>query len=53
MFLIYMSLTGNVENFVKRVGWDSLQITESNPHIEMKEDYIIVIPTYVGYVNMM
>ena len=51
MFLVYMSLTGNVENFVKRVGWDSFQITESNPYEEMKEDYVIVIPTYVGYVN--
>ena len=51
MFLVYMSLTGNVENFVERVGYDSFKITESNPYIEMKEDYIIVIPTYVGYVN--
>lgn len=51
MFLVYMSLTGNVENFVERVGYDSFRITESNPYKEMKEDYIIVIPTYVGYVN--
>lgn len=51
MLLVYMSLTGNVRNFVDRTGMDSLEISESSVYKEVDEDYIIVIPSYVGYIN--
>jgi protein involved in ribonucleotide reduction len=46
-----MSITGNVENFVKKIGMDSIELNPTNPFIEVDEDYIIVIPSYVGLIN--
>jgi protein involved in ribonucleotide reduction len=46
-----MSLTGNVRNFVEKTGMDSLELNPANLYREVNEDYIIVIPTYVGYIN--
>lgn len=51
MFLVYMSITGNVERFVEKTGLESFRITESNPYIKMEQDFVMVIPTYVGYVD--
>lgn len=51
MLLVYMSMTGNVRDFVERVGMDSHELNPSHSPIEVNEDYIVVIPTYVGYVN--
>lgn len=51
MKIVYMSLTGNVRDFVEETGLDSYELLSDAPPIEMKEDYIIVIPTYVGYIN--
>lgn len=51
MLLVYMSLTGNVKNFVERVGMDSIELSPANVFQEVNEDYIIVIPSYVGYIN--
>lgn len=51
MLLVYMSLTGNVRNFIERVGMKSYEINPINPLFEVDEDYIIVIPSYVGYIN--
>lgn len=51
MLLVYMSVTGNVEKFVERVGMKSFKLTSTNLNTEINEDFIIVIPTYVGYIN--
>ena len=51
MKLVFMSLTGNVKKFVERTGLESYEITDDNPYIEVEGDYIVVIPTYVGYIN--
>ena len=46
MKLVYISLSGNVENFVSRVGMPSLELDYLNPLIEVDEDYIIISPSY-------
>lgn len=46
-----MTVTGNVRDFVERTGMDSEELNPSNPYIEVDEDYIIVVPSYVGYLN--
>jgi protein involved in ribonucleotide reduction len=46
-----MSITGNVRDFVERVGMDSYELNPTNPFKEVNEDYIIVIPSYVGEIN--
>lgn len=51
MLLVYITLTGNVRNFVDRVGMDSLELNPANPFEEVNEDYIVVVPSYVGYIN--
>jgi len=51
MLLVYMTVTGNVENFVNKTGMDSIELNPSNPLIDVDEDYIIVIPSYVGMIN--
>jgi protein involved in ribonucleotide reduction len=51
MLLVYMSMMGNVRDFVERVDMDSYELNPVNPPIEVNEDYIVVIPTYVGYIN--
>jgi protein involved in ribonucleotide reduction len=51
MLLVYMSLTGNVKNFIERVGMDSYELNPVNPYKEVNEDYIVVVPSYVGYIN--
>lgn len=51
MLLVYMSITGNVEKFVRKVGMNSWELTSSNLNTQINEDYIVIIPTYVGYIN--
>jgi protein involved in ribonucleotide reduction len=51
MLLVYMSITGNVREFVDRVGMDSYELNPANPYKEVNEDYIIVIPSYVGLID--
>lgn len=46
MKLVYLSLTGNVKNFVSRVGMDSIELNYSNPLTEVNEDYIVITPSY-------
>jgi protein involved in ribonucleotide reduction len=46
-----MSLTGNVKSFVERVGMDSFELNPANPYKEVNEDYIVVVPSYVGYIT--
>lgn len=51
MLLVYMTVTGNVDVFIRKVGMDSIEIPFANPLIEVNEDYIIVLPTYEGELN--
>ena len=45
MKLIYISLTGNVREFIKKVGMDNQEI--GYLHLfEIEEPYIVVVPTY-------
>jgi protein involved in ribonucleotide reduction len=46
MLIIYLSLTGNVRNFVQRVGMENVEINYSNPFTEVDKDYIVISPTY-------
>lgn len=46
MKLVYLSITGNVASFVGRTGMDSLELSYSNPQIEINTDYIVVVPSY-------
>lgn len=46
MLVVYMSLVGNVRNFVKRLDMDSLELNQMNPLIEVDKDYVIIVPTY-------
>ena len=44
--IVYMSLVGNVRNFVSRLDMDSVEINQMNPLVEVNEDYVIIMPTY-------
>ena len=46
MKIVYLSLTGNIRKFVKKIGMDSVELNYSNPTTEMNEDYILITPTY-------
>lgn len=47
MLLVYLSLTGNTKRFVEKLeGYDSLEITPTNPFVKIKEPYIVIAPTY-------
>ncbi|MCA1027064.1 class Ib ribonucleoside-diphosphate reductase assembly flavoprotein NrdI [Cytobacillus kochii] len=48
MKLVYISLTGNVERFVKHTGLDNISIDDNLPFKEVLEDYVLVIPSYEG-----
>jgi protein involved in ribonucleotide reduction len=51
MLLVYMSITGNVRDFVERVGMDSYELNPANPFKEVNEDYILIVPSYVGLID--
>jgi|SRR5699024_882518 len=51
MLLVYLTVTGYVENFVEKTGMDSHELDITNPFYEVGEDYIIVTPTYEGELN--
>lgn len=51
MEIVYMSWTGNVKDFVSKLNMTSHHIDSDGSLFEMNDDYIIVVPTYVGYIN--
>ena len=51
MLLVYMTLTGNVREFVDKTDFDSIELDPSDPFIEVNEDYIVVVPSYVGEID--
>jgi protein involved in ribonucleotide reduction len=46
MLIVYLSLTGNVRNFVRRTGFDSFELSYTNPLSEINEDFIVIAPSY-------
>lgn len=46
MIVTYVSLTGNVRNFVERVGIKSVEIDYFNPSIEIDDYFVVIIPSY-------
>jgi protein involved in ribonucleotide reduction len=46
MLIVYLSLTGNVRNFVKEVGMEAVELNYSNPFTEVNDQYIIITPSY-------
>jgi protein involved in ribonucleotide reduction len=46
-----MTITGNVRDFVERTGMDSQELNPANPYFEVNEDYLVVIPSYEGYIT--
>ncbi|MED3792507.1 class Ib ribonucleoside-diphosphate reductase assembly flavoprotein NrdI [Niallia alba] len=46
MRLVYLSLTGNVKEFVSKTGMESIELDFFDPLIEVDEDYVIVVPSY-------
>lgn len=51
MILVYMSMTGFVTEFIRKVNKKSMELTPSNTFTEMNEDYIVVLPSYEGELN--
>ena len=46
MKVVYLSLTGKTRQFVKKLGWDFVEISKKNPVCQMEEPYIVITPTY-------
>ncbi|WP_342540726.1 class Ib ribonucleoside-diphosphate reductase assembly flavoprotein NrdI [Heyndrickxia sp. FSL K6-6286] len=46
MLIVYLSLTGNVRNFVRRTSFDSFELSYTNPLSEINEDFIVIAPSY-------
>lgn len=46
MLIVYMSLTGQTRKFVKKLNFDSLEVTSTNPFHEVHEPFIVIAPTY-------
>lgn len=51
MKIIYMSLTGQVRKFVKKLSLDGIEI-KKNTFFSMDEPYIVIVPTYAHEVTM-
>lgn len=46
MKIAFLSLSGNVRDFVERVGMESVEINYSNPFASIDEPYIVIAPSY-------
>lgn len=46
MKVVFFSVTGNVRRFVKNLELPSLEITQTNPFIEMDEEFVFIAPAY-------
>ncbi|RCW63170.1 class Ib ribonucleoside-diphosphate reductase assembly flavoprotein NrdI [Saliterribacillus persicus] len=51
MLLVYMTITGNVKDFIERVDMKSHEINPTNPFHEVSEDYIVVVPSYENMIT--
>lgn len=46
MIVVYFSITGNVRRFVKNLGLPAIEITPTNPFIEVEEEFVFIAPAY-------
>jgi len=46
MKLVYFSLTGQTRRFVAKTGLPHLEISQTNPFIDVDEPFILIVPTY-------
>lgn len=46
MKLVFFSLTGQTRKFVNKLGFESIELDNSNPFFSLNEPYIIIVPTY-------
>jgi nrdI protein len=44
--IVYISLTGNTQTFVDRLGFPSLNLNDNTVYTEVNNPYIIIAPTY-------
>ena len=49
--MVYLSLTGNTRRFVDKLGIKSLELIQTDPFVEVNEDYVVIIPTYSDTVS--
>lgn len=46
MELVYFSITGQTEKFIRKLGLANKRITEVNPFFTLLEPFILLVPTY-------
>lgn len=46
MKIVFFSVTGQTRRFISKLNLQSVEITPTNPFIEVSEPYILVVPTY-------
>lgn len=46
MRIVYLSVTGQTEKFVKKLTDKPIEINPANPFIEVNDPYLLVVPTY-------
>lgn len=44
--IVYISLTGNTQTFVDRLGFPALNLNDNTVYTEINNPYIIIAPTY-------
>lgn len=46
MKVVFFSLTGNVRRFVRNLGLPNIELDQTNPFIEMNEEFVLIAPAY-------
>lgn len=46
MLIVYLSLSGNVRNFVERTELEAMEINYSDPLFEVQEPFVLIAPSY-------
>lgn len=46
MKIAFLSLTKQTRKFVAKLPYESVEITQTNPFIEMTEEFVLVVPSY-------
>ncbi|KYG29643.1 class Ib ribonucleoside-diphosphate reductase assembly flavoprotein NrdI [Alkalihalobacillus trypoxylicola] len=46
MKIAYLSLTGNVRDFVEKTGLSSIEINYNGPYEEVGEPFVVIVPSY-------
>lgn len=46
MKIVYFSLTGNVRRFVSKLGMPAIELSTTNPFLEVTEPFVLIAPSY-------